>query len=176
MDSGFSMTDVEIFKYLEELNKLMKKDQIYGDINLVGGAVMCLVFKARKVTRDIDAIFEPKTQINDYIKIIANDNNLPDNWLNDGVKGFLSTTAAFKDFKTFSNLNVKVATPEYMLAMKCLAARVDSENEVNDIKFLINKLNLKSFDEVMQVIGKFYPADKFMIKTEYLIKEILEDV
>ena len=90
-------------------------------------------------------------------------------------KAFLSNKASFESYKKFSNLNINVATPEYMLAMKCLSARVDNENEIDDLKFLINKLNLKTIEDVEQVISKFYPIEKFMVKTEYIIREILDN-
>ena len=174
--NDFFMNENDILKYLEQLNKKMKEQNIYGDINLVGGAVMCLAFKSRKITHDIDAIFEPKSKINELVKSIARENTLPEDWLNDGVKGFLSPKANFNEFKKLSNLNINIATPEYMLAMKCLSARVDNINEIEDIKHLIKILNLKTYEDVEKIIFKFYSAEEFMVKTRYIIMEVLEDV
>jgi len=170
------MNSEEMLKYLEILNTKMKEKNIFGEISLVGGAVMCLCYKSREVTKDIDAIFEPKTLIYDCIKQTANDLEISEDWLNDSVKGFLSEKAEFTEYLKLSNLTINVASPEYMLAMKCLSSRVDNQNEVADIKYLIKLLELKTYEEVENLILKYYPADRFLVKTKYLIMEVLEDV
>lgn len=48
--NNFSMNDKDILNYLELLNDKMKENDIVGDINLVGGAVMCLALKSRRIT------------------------------------------------------------------------------------------------------------------------------
>jgi len=176
MDESFYMNETEIMKCLEALNENMKKNNIYGEIGLVGGAVMCLCYKSREVTRDIDAIFEPKSVMNKMIEVTASELNLPEDWLNDSVKGFLSDKAEFSEYVKLSNLTINAASPEYMLAMKCLSARADNVNETQDIKYLIKYLNIKSYDEVEEIILKYYPADRFLVKTKYLLMEVLEDV
>ena len=176
MSENFQMNSVDIIECLKVLNENMKKKNIYGEINIVGGAVMCLCYKSREVTQDIDAIFEPKTIINELIEKIAVELNIPNNWLNDGVKGFLSSNAEFSKYINLSNLTINVASPEYMLAMKCLSARADNANEIEDIEFLVKHLNIKDYEQVEQTILKYYPADRFLVKTRYLLMEVLEDV
>jgi hypothetical protein len=52
--------------------------------------------------------------------------------------------------------------PEYLLAMKCMAARVggtsDEPSDVVDIVFLIRHLKLKSASEVLNIVGQYYPV------------------
>jgi hypothetical protein len=177
------MTREELLVHLESLNEELKKEDIYGEIDLVGGAVMCLVFKSRNATYDIDAIFEPKMKIYACIKRVANNYNnfsnnkkLKEDWLNDAVKGYLSPTGEFNLFSEMSNLKILTASAEYMLAMKCLASRIDSPNESNDIKFLLKHLKLTSIDMVVAVITKFYPKTDFLPKTKYLLQELIDDV
>ena len=57
--------------WFNSLNDLLKKESIFGELYLVGGAVMCLVFKARESTRDVDALFEPKTKIRPLAKKVG---------------------------------------------------------------------------------------------------------
>jgi hypothetical protein len=52
------MTAEEIRTYLTELNEELRLMDIKGEVSLYGGAVMCLAFKARPATKDVDAIFE----------------------------------------------------------------------------------------------------------------------
>ena len=79
----------EIIKYLNALNEKLQQQNIKGEICLYGGAVMCLVYDARPSTKDVDAIFKPAKNIRKAAKEIAKEYELVDDWLNDGVKGFL---------------------------------------------------------------------------------------
>ena len=130
------MTAEEIEKYLREVNDELAAQNVKGEICLYGGAVMCLVFKARPATKDVDEIFEPVKYIRGAISRIAERHNLRQDWLNLAVKMFDEKKILFD----FPNLKVYVPTADYLLAMKVLAARADTE-DVSDIKFLINELN-----------------------------------
>ncbi|MBL8200356.1 MAG: hypothetical protein JNK40_05220 [Chromatiales bacterium] len=46
-------------------------------------------------------------------------------WLNDGLKGFLSEHGSFTPFLELDHPRVMVAQPEHLLAMKCLALRLE---------------------------------------------------
>lgn len=170
------MNSDDMIKCLEKLNEKLKTKNIYGEISLVGGAVMCLCYKSREVTKDIDAIYEPKMLINECVEEISGELDLPENWLNDSVKGFLSERANFREYLKLSNLTVNVAEPEYMLAMKCLSSRVDNKNEIEDIKYLIKFLDLKTYEEVENIVLDYYPADRFLVKTKYMLQEVLKNV
>ena len=172
-DSSF-LNRESIVYYLKLLNEELEKKDVSGEIIMVGGAVMCLCFGARVSTRDIDAIFEPKMIIYECAKNIAIKCGLPENWLNDSVKGFLSDVATFKIYSEMSNLRIFVASPEYMLAMKCLSSRLDNLDELEDIKFLIKYLELTTLEQTIEIITKYYPIRMFLPKVQYTIMEILE--
>jgi hypothetical protein len=50
------MTAEEITQYLAELNDELCALDVKGEVCLYGGAVMCLAFKARPATKDVDAV------------------------------------------------------------------------------------------------------------------------
>lgn len=165
----------DILRLFNELNSELCKDGISGELYLMGGAVMCLSFNARASTKDIDCLFEPSQMIRQKAKQIAAKQKLNENWLNDGVKAFLSDKASFEDYLNLSNLKVLTCTPEYLLAMKCLAMRLGQEfQDEDDVRFLIRYLNLENFEQVVEVICQYYPKDKFPQKTFYAIQELLE--
>ena len=80
----------DIQRLLELLDEELAKDNALGEVYLVGGAVMCLVLGARDSTRDVDAFFKPTRVIRQAAARVAARARVPDNWLNDSVKGFLS--------------------------------------------------------------------------------------
>lgn len=164
----------EIIKYLNILNEKLQQRNVKGEICLYGGAVMCLVFDARPSTKDVDAIFHPSEIIRQAAKEISNDYELADDWLNDGVKGFLVDHPK-KVFLNLSHLVVMVADSEYMLAMKSLSARIDGTDS-KDLEFLIKKLNIKSTEEVFKIIEKYYPRRIIRPATQFFLEEIFDEI
>ena len=174
--SSYTMDKERILENLTHLNEELAVKDVKGKIALVGGAVMCLVLKTRESTHDIDAIFEPKTIMYECIKKVAQKKELPENWLNDSVKGFISQEAEFQLHLELSNLEVLAATPEYMLAMKCLSSRADNEAELDDLKNLISYLKIKTYEEVEAIMLKYYPISRFQLKTKYIIQEVIDEL
>lgn len=170
------LTRSQIIELFNDLNKELEKKSVIGDIYLVGGAVMCLVFNAREATRDLDALFVPTKEVNDAVKTIAAKHELPNDWLNDAAKGFFSEQGEFEPYLELSNLNVFKAQTEYLLAMKCLAMRLGEEyHDLNDVRFLLRYLNVNSYIKALEIICTYYPLERFPQKTLYALEEILTD-
>ena len=167
------MTADEIRRYLTELDEELRKTGVKGEVSLYGGAVMCLVFDARPATKDVDAIFRPVADIRSAIKRIAARHSLPDDWLNDGVKGYLVEHEQRVLFE-FPNLVVFVPEPDYLLAMKTLSARVDTFDQA-DVKLLIEKLGLRTPAEVFAIVEEYYPRHQIRPATQYFIEELFEN-
>lgn len=165
----------DIIDNLTRLGEELKNRDMHGEILLTGGAAMCLVHSARDMTKDIDALYEPKELINQLAAKIAEEENLPSDWLNDSVKGFVTKGAPTEEFLTLDGLKVTVVAPEYLLAMKLMSARY-GEKDAEDIRFLIKKLNIRTFDEAAEIVTQFYPPDRILPKTKYVIEEGLEEV
>lgn len=163
----------EIIALLKALGKKLDKAGIRGEIGIVGGAAMALAFDTRKATKDIDAIFRPSSEIRKAAKEIADDRGLPENWLNDAVKGFLPTNPEKKTMLDVPGLLVWIPELPYLLAMKGMSARYDSQ-DANDLKLLIEHLKLKSPKDVLAVIEKYYPNGQIPPKTQYFIEELFE--
>lgn len=164
------MTAEEITQYLTELNDELRLMDIKGEVSLFGGAVMCLVYDARPATKDVDAIFRPVKEIRTAISRIAGRHHLSENWINDAVKGIGSN---IKERVLFDipNLTVFVPDPDYLLAMKSIAAR-DISFDRDDVRKLIDVLNLSSPEEVFSIIEKYYPQNQIKSATQYFIEEI----
>jgi hypothetical protein len=165
----------EIHALFAALNAELATDDVRGEVYVLGGAVMCLVFAARASTKDIDAYFLPSRKVREAVRRVALARELPEDWLNDAAKGFLSERAEFAPFLDLGHLRVLTATPEYLLAMKCLAMRLGAEfHDEADVRFLLRYLNLTKLGEVETILARFYPLERFPTKTFLALEEMLE--
>lgn len=164
----------QIIKLLHALNDELVKDDIQGELYLVGGAVMCIAFAARPSTLDIDAAFAPAAEVRTAAKRVALKLKVKEDWLNDAVKGFLSQKGEFDPYLNLSHLLVFVAKAEYLLAMKCLALRIGEEfRDIDDIRYLLRYLGIESYNAAIEVISRYYPSEKFPTKACYALHELL---
>lgn len=164
--------DIELL--LHKLNTELARRDVRGELYLVGGAVLCLVHEAREATQDVDAYFRPEGELRAAAVRVALDAGLPEDWLNDAVKGFLSAQGTFTAYLQLSHLTVHTADPAYMLAMKCLSARIGEEfHDIDDIRYLLRYLNVTSAAQAREIIGRYYPLERFPQKTGYLLEDLL---
>lgn len=166
------MQKEEITKYLKALNDILASGDIKGELCIYGGTAMCLVYNARPSTKDVDAVFEPAQKIRDAAKKVAEIYDLNEDWLNDGVKGFIVEHSKRVLFD-WPNLKVYFSDPEYLLAMKAFASRVDATDK-DDIKFLIKELKIESAKELLNIIEKYYPRGRIKPATQFFVEELFE--
>ena len=164
----------QIIKLLGCLNVELNALGLHGELLLTGGASMCLVHSARDMTKDIDALYEPKAVINQLASKIAQEENVPEGWLNDSVKGFVTGAAPREGFRSLSNLKITTVSTDYLLAMKLISARY-GETDYEDIKFLINKLEIRTEEALDEVVMRYYPVEKILPKTGYLIEQLIAE-
>jgi hypothetical protein len=168
------LTQSDIHRLFGSLNDELRRAGTAGELFLVGGAVMCLAYAARPSTQDVDAVFRPTAKVREAAATVAAREGLSPNWLNDGVKGFVSAQGDFSPFLEFDHLRVMVAQPAYLLAMKCLAMRIGSEfHDEDDVRYLLRHLDVRSYDAAVAIIEKYYPLDRFPQKTLYALGELL---
>lgn len=172
--SDRQFTRARIIAALEALGEELSSQGIRGQIFIVGGAAMALAYSTRRVTRDIDAVFEPKTAIYRAAERVAERLELPQDWLNDGVKGFLPS--ADRDaipLPEVAGIEVATASPRYLLAMKLLAMRFGEDDD--DIQILLRQTGIQSADEALAVLTRMYPHREPPLKTRLFLEEILRN-
>jgi hypothetical protein len=99
--------------------------------------------EVRPATRDVDAFFRPSREVREAAARVAARSGVPDRWLNDAVKGFLSPRGEYDPYLELPHLRVFVARPEYLLAMKCASMRLGAEfHDLDDVRYLLRYLNL----------------------------------
>jgi Nucleotidyltransferase of unknown function (DUF6036) len=168
------LTTGQLRRMFALLNDELAQQDTVGELYVVGGAVMCLAYAARPSTQDVDALFRPVQEVRQAAARVALQAKLPANWLNDSVKGYLSARGEFAPYLELSHLKVLIAQPEYLLAMKCLAFRIGAEfHDEDDVRYLLRHLDIRSHDQALQLISRFYPLQCFPQKTLYALAELL---
>ncbi len=168
------LTQADIRRLFALLNEELRKSATQGELFLVGGAVMCLAYAARPATQDVDAVFQPTSVVREAAARVAASARMRQDWLNDGVKGFMSAQGDFASFLELDHLRVMIAQPSYLLAMKCLAMRIGAEfHDEDDVRYLLRHLDIRDYDSAVAVIGKYYPIERFPQKSLYALGELL---
>ncbi len=170
----------QVLEAFRRLSIHLAASGVIGEIHLLGGAVMMLAFQAREATKDVDAIFAPTREIRVAAARVAEEMGLDSDWLNDGAKGFASAAGNYSDqvLPQYPNLRVLTPTPEYMLAMKVVAARsatITDRGDKEDIRLLIARLGLTSAEAVMAIVQRYYPESQILPRSSYVVDEILQE-
>lgn len=167
------LTVQKIKTLLQEVNDALAAQDVRGEIGLCGGAAMCLAFRARAATKDIDGIFAPTAVIRKAARAIATRHGLPEDWLNDAAKGYFLGNPPQQNVLELSHLRVWAPVPDYLLAMKCVSARFDTHDQ-DDIRFLLQHLQLRTPQQVFAIIEHYYPRRQIPAKTQFVIEELCE--
>jgi hypothetical protein len=171
---SFGLTRAEIHRLFELLDAELAGDEVEGEVYVVGGAVMCLVFDARPATRDVDALFRPVRLLREAAARVAARSGVSGHWLNDAVKGFLSARGDFDSYLEMPHLRVFVARAEYLLAMKCAAMRLGAEfHDLDDVRYLLRWLNISTVDQALEVIVRYFDERQLPPKTRFALEELL---
>ncbi|HKX07328.1 MAG TPA: hypothetical protein VJN67_04010 [Stellaceae bacterium] len=149
------------------------------EIAIYGGSAVVLTRDSRPATKDVDAVFEKDR---DFVRSVAaemaGEFDWDPDWLNDGVKGWLSHAESDPTAKRLigtypseeqPGLRVFVPKPEYLFAMKCRAMRIggtDESADVADIRRLAKAIGLKSAHEALDLVEAFYPRHRIEPKTQ----------
>ncbi|MCL2545773.1 MAG: DUF6036 family nucleotidyltransferase [Oscillospiraceae bacterium] len=167
------LTREDILKYFEEINSRLAAENKHGDIYVVGGAAMTMVFNARTSTYDIDAIFAPKEDLRAIISDIAEKHSLNEDWLNDGAKGFVTDKMKFQTHLSYSNLTVLSVDAESLLAMKLTSARANSK-DMDDSIFLMKELGIQNEKELFDIIDTYIHPNQQTMMAKYFTMEAFE--
>ena len=183
-DKNFDRSTLE--RALAELGRRAFAAGRTVEIVVYGGSALLLTLNRQINT---GAVFEGNR---DFIKKLAaemaEEFGWDENWLNDGVKGWLSGRDADPDvkalFKTYPaedepGLRVYTAKPEYLFAMKCRAMRVggvEANSDIEDIKLLVHAIGLKNSQDALTLVEKYYPQNMLQPKTRLGLEEIFSNL
>ena len=174
MREPVQLTKADILKLFDLLDTELAATDTHAELYLVGGAVMCLALEARAATRDVDGWFQPVVRVREAAVRVAHLASVPENWLNDAVKGWLSPVGSFDPYLERPHLQVFVAQPAYLLAMKCMAMRLGEEfHDLDDVRYLLRFLNLTSAEDALAIVTRYFAEGQIPGKTRLALEELL---
>jgi hypothetical protein len=162
-----------IVRALGLLNDRLAAVQQRAEIFLVGGAVMCLVHRARPSTKDVDGWFSEPAVVRSAARHVAEELDLPADWLNDAAKAYVPANAGYETWQSLSHLTIAVVDAPTLLAMKCAAAR--TPEDASDIRFLAQHLGLNSSKAILRLVGEYIPEAQLPVRTRLLLEEMFDD-
>jgi len=173
----------DILRGLRKIDLKARDSGILIDLSIYGGAALAIAFDIGRATRDVDAVVRGAP---DFLRAIAADvaeeEGWPSDWLNDGVKGFLSSEEEMLLMESFpgspqGGLRIHVPSPAYLFAMKCMAMRaqgIDGSHDISDIEMLADKIGIKTSTEALSLIEGFYPSSRIPPKVRFGVEEIMQ--
>jgi Nucleotidyltransferase of unknown function (DUF6036) len=165
-------TKARILQALQALGGELNREGVRAQVFIIGGAAMALAYSTRRVTRDIDAVFEPKQTVYAAAARVAEELGLPDDWLNDAAKGFMpGPDEAPRPVPAVEGIEVTTASPRYLLAMKLMAMRFGEDDE--DIEILLRECDIDNADGALDVLRQIYPTREPPAKTQFFLEELL---
>ena len=104
---------------------------------------------------------------------MAEEYELPTDWLNDGVKGYINQAMNQETYISLSNLDVYSIDAKGLLAMKLTSARVDTK-DMEDSIFLMNVLSIKEENTLFEIIEKYTHPSQRTIASKFFTKEAFQ--
>jgi hypothetical protein len=179
------LSRARILEALNLLGRLAEKEGATLELCLYGGAAFMLAYGARDTTKDLDVVAKPSDVTARLAKAVADELGLDENWLNDHVRQFVSDLGTFApleihDLEATAKQRLRITRPSasYLLAMKCLAGRSSLpgyDGDIADIRFLIQKMGLRSLVEIETHVDRFYPHDTLSPRTRELLTGLLAE-
>lgn len=165
----------EIEDSLRAVGAKLQLRGLTGEILLTGGAYMTLVLRSRGATKDVDAyLAEEPEAIREAAVEVARERQLPEDWLNDAVKGFMYTQPETELWASYPGLNIHAPSIDYIFAMKAEAARAGS-SDFSDLEVLRDRMDLSSVEDAFAIVEKFIPANRRTAKTQLTIETLFGD-
>ncbi len=114
---------------------------------------MAMELDARRVTKDVDGIFDPPTTVRAEAEAMAAEHGLQKGWLNDSVRPWVPGGDDEAVRFSVPGLSVAVASPRHLLAMKMAAFRPADKA---DLVVLFHELTIKRPEEAADMAIDVY--------------------
>jgi hypothetical protein len=169
-----TITRQEIVEALERLGQIALDRGTKIELALVGGALMVLVYEVRQSTRDVDAIIlapRDAAAVRGWAGTVAEERGWPDDWFNDGAKGFLVGLSPGPVVFSAPGIEARRPSMPQLLAMKLSAWRDDVD--IADARRLLREMS-GSREEIWQSLEPFLVRGS-ELKAQYAFADLWEE-
>jgi hypothetical protein len=179
------LTRARVVEALNLLGELAEQEEVTLELCIYGGSAIMLAYGARETTKDIDVIAKPSEVAQRLAQRVAERLGLHESWLNSDVRRFVSLDGTFapleiQELESAGRRRLKITRPSasYLLAMKCLAGRSGLpgySGDIDDIKYLLGKMGIRSVEDVERNLERFYPTETLTPKLREIIQDLLKE-
>jgi hypothetical protein len=177
------LTRARIVEALNLLGQLAEQEGVMLELCLYGGTAMMLAYGVRDSTKDVDVIARPSDVTLRLAGQVAEQLGLDPTWLNNEVRHFVSIQGTFaplevQGLELQARRRLKITRPSasYLLAMKCLAGRSalpGRSGDIEDIRYLVRKMGLRTVAEVEEHLSRYYPTEGLSPRVRETIEGLL---
>jgi hypothetical protein len=167
------LTKDAIRRALGALAAALPSGEAPQELWIVGGAALVLLYDARETTKDVDAFTldaAGSAEMREAAASVAAQLGLPEDWLNDGAKGYLHGLAPGELVVSAPSLLVRSVAVQQLLAMKLSAWRDDLD--VSDARLLLSNLSGDRASVWSQVEPYLVPGRQ--LKAQYAFDDLWE--
>lgn len=165
-----TFTPTELRGLIDELAARLDERGIAAEIHIVGGSAMALRFPEDpkiRVTRDVDAVFEPVAAVREVIAEMALDLDLPRDWMNANAKPFLPGRSSENTAR--APVSITIASLDELIAMKLAGSR---EQDLHDLGILARHAQIDDPNRLVDIAFELYGEESVVLtedRDEYLL-------
>lgn len=161
----------ELERAFTVLGERLVRRGVVADVFIVGGAAMALAYDARRVTRDVDAVFVPHGVVLEEARQVAAVLGLPPWWLNEQASAYVSAQhdAGRREVFDHPGIRVLAASPEHVFAMKAFAARARDEE---DLRALARIIGVTTIETAQDLCERFFPAEPLPARSRAMLEDL----
>lgn len=153
------MRRLELIAALDEVAEILSSRSVTARVYIVGGAAMALAYDSERFTHDIDAvILDGHGAVIAAVHEVARRRGLPMSWLNEQASSYVPRGEDRRGLVVFDHPSLRViaASPERMLAMKCMSAR---PTDIPDLRLLVDMLGYSTPAQVVDTTAALFPDE-----------------
>lgn len=158
-----------IIEALASVSDALGTSEDSHELIIAGGAALVLLYDARESTKDVDAVLSDGS-VRDAALLVAARLALPNDWLNDGAKGYLHGMARGEVVFQTPALTVRALALPQLLAMKLSAWRDDLD--IEDARLLLSKIEGEK-DEIWEQVEPYLVPGR-ELKSRYAFEDLWE--
>lgn len=172
-------------KAFERMGAILARKKIFGEIAVYGGTAVMLQLENRENTADVDCVVNVgHDPIMDAGREVGRQLGLGTSWLNEQVSIYRSPKAGENDHLPYGtyplngrpHLNVILAKPEYLVAMKVESLKRAQSRDIDDLAKLAASLGLKTSDDIFRTHALFFGPDRITVAMKQAVAGIAQNL